>query len=540
MTRFPDPRLAPPVWRCAPLGISVRRRVRALLLVNIAATAWYFGWLLAPARVGSALLYALLLVAELFNLAQAVGFWWTCAHARSRRRAPAPATAVEVDALIPVYDEPAEIIEATVVAATRLRGASVNVWLLDDGDSPEIEALAARTGAGYLTRQEHEGAKAGNINHALAQTSAPYVAVFDSDHVADPAFLEETLGHFADPSVAFVQTPQYYANHRRGGIPAAAWSQQALFFGPIARGKDALGAMFCCGTNVVFRRDALQSVGGFPTASLTEDFELSVRLHERGWRSAYVDRVLARGLGPEDMASYVSQQLRWARGCLSAIPTVLRARLPLRIRLQYLLSTMYFLSGFTLAIYMTLPVVRILSGAQPLAVASASQFLLHFAPYYALALATVALAGAGSYTFAAFALAAASFWVHVVAGVRTLLRRPGRFVVTAKEGAESWQPRAVWPALAVCTVMVAASIYGLGSRPGPGTLNSIAFAALHATVLMTGASGALRLRPHGRRAARGYLGETRSSQRLPPTPKSTEAAQSGMRASKRSAWKRVT
>src|SRR6185437_10538769 len=120
------------------------------------------------------------------------------------------------------------------------------------------------------------------------------------------------------------------------------WAQQALFFGPIARGKDALGAMFCAGTNVVFRRSALMAAGGFPEKSLTEDFQLSITLHELGWRSAYVPEVLALGLGPEDMASYVSQQLRWSRGCLAALPSVLASRLPLRQRLQYLLSSMYF------------------------------------------------------------------------------------------------------------------------------------------------------------------------------------------------------
>jgi cellulose synthase (UDP-forming) len=535
VTRSPDLRLDEPSWSAAPRGISVRRRIGAVLLLNVAATVWYFGWLLDPGRIGNPALYGLLVAAELFNLVQAFGFWWTCIHARSRRREPQLDTRPEVDVFIPVYDEPVEIVEATVVAATRIRGGEVRVWLLDDGDSPEMEALAARVGARYLTREEHEGAKAGNINHALRHTDAPYVVVFDCDHVADPAFLEQTLGHFADSSVAFVQTPQYYANHGSGGIPAAAWAQQALFFGPIARGKDALGAMFCCGTNVVFRRDALLSVGGFPTSSITEDFQLSIRLHERGWRSVYVDRVLAQGLGPEDMASYVSQQLRWARGCLSSIPDVLRARLPLRIRAQYLLSTMYFLSGWTLAIYMLLPVVRIVVGAQPLAVASSSQFLVHFAPYYTVALATVALAGAGSYTFAAFALGAASFWVHVVAGVRALLRRPGRFVVTAKEGRGAWQPRAVLPALAVCAGMVIASLYGLAGRPGPGTFNSIAFAALHATVLMTGASGALRLWPQRQAAERGSLDETRSSQMLPPTPNPTGIVESGISSSSSSA-----
>ncbi len=63
--------------------------------------------------------------------------------------------------------------------------------------------------------------------------------------------------------------------------------------------------MFCCGTNVVFRRAALDDAGGFPQDSLTEDFELSIRLHERGWRSPLRSRGARAGLGPEDMASYV-------------------------------------------------------------------------------------------------------------------------------------------------------------------------------------------------------------------------------------------
>ena len=169
-------------------------------------------------------------------------------------------------------------------------------------------------------------------------------------------------------------------------MAAAAWSQQALFFGAIARGKDGHDAMFCCGTNMVFRRDALDEVGGFPERSVTEDFELSVRLHERGWRSAYVPEVLARGLGPEDMASYVCQQQRWARGCLSRIGGVLRADLPLRQRVQYLLSCSYFLTGWTVLVYMAFPVVRILTGAQPLAARRPTSSSCISRPYFGLAL----------------------------------------------------------------------------------------------------------------------------------------------------------
>jgi cellulose synthase (UDP-forming) len=489
-----DPRLREPTWSAASPGRAHRVRVRVLTALAVPLALFYFVWLLAPERVGHPVLYAALVIAELFNLAQAVGFWWTCVRERSRppcapRELGEPP---EVDVFVPVYDEPPDIVEPTIRAAGEMRGARVNVWLLDDGDSDEMRTLAARRGAGYLRRARHEGAKAGNINHALGRTHAPYVVVLDCDHVPAPDFLQATLGHLAADDVAFVQTPQYYANAAAGPLARAAWSQQALFFGAIARGKDGHDAMFCCGTNVVFRRAALDDAGGFPEGSLTEDFELSVRLHERGWRSAYVPHVLARGLGPEDMASYVGQQHRWARGCLSAIPGVLRAGLPLRLRLQYLLSCAYFLTGWTILVYMSFPVIRILTGAQPLAASGADQFLLHFAPYFGLGLYMVALMGSGAYTFRAFALQAASFWIQVHASLAALARRPGSFKVTPKRGAAGRQPRAVLPGMAAIAVLVAVGVYGLWRSRDPGTLNNAAFALVHVSVLSAGIGPALR------------------------------------------------
>jgi cellulose synthase (UDP-forming) len=93
---------------------------------------------------------------------------------------------------------------------------------------------------------------------------------------------------------------------------------------------------------------------------------------------------------------------------------------------------------------MTFPVVRILTGAQPLAAPAADQFLLHFAPYFGMALSMVAMMGAGAYTFRAFALQSASFWIHVHASVKALRRRPGSFKVTPKRGA--WRRRCAPPA----------------------------------------------------------------------------------------------
>jgi cellulose synthase (UDP-forming) len=493
MTTRTDPRLRPPTWDAARAPHPVL--VRALVCALVPLAVFYFAWLLAPERVGQPVLFGLLVIAELFNAVQALGFWWTCAGERRRRRVWWDAPPPPVDILVPVYGEPVGVVEPTIAAAVDLKGAEVRVHVLDDGRDPAMREMAERHGADYVQRPDRGGAKAGNLNHALDHTDAPFVAVLDCDHVPDERFLEATLGYLGDPRAAFAQTPQYYANHDQGEVPAASWSQQALFFGPIARGKDGHDAMFCCGTNVVFRREALEDVGGFPQASVTEDFELSIRLHEAGWTSHYVPKVLASGLGPEDMASYVSQQQRWARGCLAALPAVIRSGLPLRLKIQYALSASYFLTGWTVLIYMSFPVIRLLFGAQPLAAVSADQFLGHFVPYFGFALVAVMAFGRGAYSFRALALQAASFWIHIQATVLVLLRRRGSFVVTPKQGAQERQLGAVRPALVAIAVLAGIVVLGLSRNRDPATLNNVAFALLHICVLTAGVLPALRRSP---------------------------------------------
>lgn len=476
--------------------------VRAQLVAVAAAvlSTWYLVWLLHPSRVGHPVLYWLLVAAEAFNLVQAVGFWWTLS---GRRRATAsgldlPRAHGTVDVLLPIYDEPLDVVAPTIRAALEIEDAT-RVIVCDDGCREELRDLALDLGADYLPRESSHGAKAGNLNNALDRTSSEFVLVLDSDHVAHPSILRRTVPHLNDPTVAFVQTPQYYANADDNEMAGTAWEQQALFFGPIARGKEGHGAMFCCGTNVVFRRAALESVGGFPTDSVTEDFALSVTLHEAGWRTVYVPEILASGLGPEDAAGYVTQQDRWARGCLSGIWAALRARLPLRIRLQYLLAAGFFLTGWTYLVYLMLPVVRLLTGDQPIAADAADQFLLHFAPYFGLSLLTVAVAGAGSYTFRAYATTMATWWIHVRATLAVLLRRKGGFRVTPKGGASRPQPTAMWPTLVTAAALLGVGVVGFSRELTASTLNNLAFVALHLTILLRGAWPSLAGAAHPRR-----------------------------------------
>ena len=220
-----DIRLNEPVEWHKPATKNSRRALAAVIVLNMAAAVWYLTWLMQPERVGNAYLYGLLVAAEAFNIIQAFGFWWTVSgrnkHKGEKVELAALPVTTKVDVFIPTYSESVDIVEPTVMRAVDLTGAEVSVWILDDGSRPEMEELADRYGAGYITRDEHNGAKAGNINHALTKTSGEYVLVLDCDHVPLTHFLEATLPEFNDDKVAFVQTPQYYANFEES--PDCCW-----------------------------------------------------------------------------------------------------------------------------------------------------------------------------------------------------------------------------------------------------------------------------------------------------------------------------
>ncbi len=163
----------------------------------------------------------------------------------------------------------------TAEAALRLTHPST-VYVCDDGNSPEMRAMTEEIGCRYVRRtQEWRGkdrhAKAGNLINALNQTEGEFLLILDADQVPLPNLLDETLGYFRDPAVAFVQTPQWFKNVPPGD---PFGSQAPLFYGPIQEAKDGWNAAFFCGSNAVVRRDALLHAG---LVNYARDLRLQMR-----------------------------------------------------------------------------------------------------------------------------------------------------------------------------------------------------------------------------------------------------------------------
>jgi cellulose synthase (UDP-forming) len=240
---------------------------------------------------------------------------------------------------------------------------------------------------GYLTRPDNAHGKAGNINHALTQTDADFVAIFDADFVPQRNFLMRTIGFFADPAVGIVQVPHAFYNHDpmqanlalRKSLP----DEQRFFFDAIMPSRDAWNAAFCCGSNSVTRRAALRTVGdALPTQSITEDILLTLTLLRKGYVTRYLCERLAFGLAPESVDALFVQRQRWARGAIQILHLAngpLGPGLALMQRLQFL-PTHWISLGLRSFIAVVVPVVFLWTGLSPVYDVTAADVLFYFVP----------------------------------------------------------------------------------------------------------------------------------------------------------------
>ena len=423
------------------------------LTVGAAAlgTLAYAAFLLDPDHRGDWLPYGMVLVAEFVLVAQAFLAMWTILsgghnprdfayyHAKDHLFGPSPDPAaapqdrqlyvdgkpVDIDVLITTCGEDPEVIRRTVRAAVAIHGRH-RTWVLDDGRSDEVQDLAAQEGARYVRRLSSGGAKAGNVNHALTLAKGDFFVILDADFVPRPHLLEQAVPFFHDPRLAFVQSPQSYDNLRTP-IARGAGYMQAVFYRFIQPGRNRYNAAFCVGTNVIFRREAIDDIDGMSTDSKSEDVWTSLRLHEAGWRSLFIPDVLAVGEAPETIEAYSKQQLRWATGgfeiLLTRNPLARRVRLTVEQRVQYLVTATFYLTGIAPLILLLLPPLEIFLDLRPVTITTtALTWFLYYSGFYVMQI-LFAWYTMGSFRWETLTLAAVSFPIYVKAFVNALRRK---------------------------------------------------------------------------------------------------------------------
>lgn len=395
--------------------------------------------------------------------------------------APPPAPGLSVDVWITTYNEDLALLRRTVQHAVKMDYPHTT-YVLDDGAREEVRALCDQLGARYLSRSDRSNGKAGNLNHALAQTTGDLIATFDADFVPQRDFLTRLLGHLADPSVALVQTPQRYYNvdsFQHDRRPRATWDEQEVFFDLTMPGLAAWGSAYWVGTNALLRRQALVDIGGFPTDSLIEDMLTGMLLHAKGYTSVYVQENLAHGLAPAFASQFLTQRLRWAQGAFQILrrhnPLIKAGLRPMQ-RVLYFTSLFHFAEGLPRVIFYAAPALFVGFGVAPLRLSAG--VALGIGAYLLFSVAAAKALSRGRLRLLRSELfAMIRYFPYLRAALALLDGRPRRFVVTGKGGSRDQNApglgHLVGPAL-VLILNLGAAVVGLLLLPHVGGVDDAA------------------------------------------------------------------
>lgn len=269
---------------------------------------------------------------------------------RERRpeRPPDPEEWPVVTVQLPLYNE-MYVAERLIDAVCRLDYPRelLEVQVLDDS-TDETAAIAAAAVERYrelgvdihhLHRADRTGFKAGALADGLARARGGLVAIFDADFVPRPDFLKQAVPWFADPSLGLVQGCWEHINRTYSLLTRIEAILLDGHFTIEHAARNRSGCFFNFnGTAGVWRRQAIESAGGWEHDTLTEDLDLSYRAQLAGWRFLYLPGLGVPSELPVDINGFKSQQHRWAQGAVQTgrklLGRVLRAPLPLRVKLE--------------------------------------------------------------------------------------------------------------------------------------------------------------------------------------------------------------
>jgi cellulose synthase (UDP-forming) len=256
----------------------------------------------------------------------------------------------EIDVYLPICREPIELLGNTwagVSESIRAYPGPAQAFVLDDGDSDEAAALCRSIGFSYIRRPVHEHKKAGNLNYAFHRTRGEHVVIFDADFRPRADFLAETLPYLDDPTVGLVQTPQFFrVNTRQRWVERAAGATLEIFYRTVQVSRDRFGSALCVGSNCVYRRAALEPVGGFTVIPYAEDSHTGLDARRYGYQLKYLPVPLATGICPSSLDAFMRQQYRWCCGATSLVWTrhMWSVPMPLSSRLPYIAGWMWNLT----------------------------------------------------------------------------------------------------------------------------------------------------------------------------------------------------
>jgi cellulose synthase/poly-beta-1,6-N-acetylglucosamine synthase-like glycosyltransferase len=249
---------------------------------------------------------------------------------------------------LPVFNEQ-YVVERLIESACRIRYPKelLEIQVLDDSTDSTVEIARAcveqHKALGFqidhIHRTNREGFKAGALENGLKLAKGEFIAIFDADFIPAENFLEDVVHYFTDDQVGMVQARWGHINREYSLLTQVESVMLDGHFIIEHGGRHLSGRFFNFnGTAGIWRREAIETAGGWEHDTLTEDTDLSYRAQMVGWNFLYLPHIVCPAELPVEMNSFKTQQSRWAKGLVQTgmklLPRILRSDLPLKIKTE--------------------------------------------------------------------------------------------------------------------------------------------------------------------------------------------------------------
>ena len=201
----------------------------------------------------------------------------------------------------------------------------MKIMILDDSDDDTVELLAKEVNyykkqgfqIEHIRRGTRKGYKAGALKYAMQITDTEYVAIFDADFIPPKWFLKRAIPYFSKPNIGLIQCRWGHVNENYSSITQVqALSLDFHFLIEQKAKSNSHLFMNFNGTAGIWKRDCIDDAGGWHTATLVEDLDLSYRAQMKGWKCVFLPDIVVDAELPVQMNGAKRQQFRWAKGSI--------------------------------------------------------------------------------------------------------------------------------------------------------------------------------------------------------------------------------
>jgi cellulose synthase/poly-beta-1,6-N-acetylglucosamine synthase-like glycosyltransferase len=215
----------------------------------------------------------------------------------------------------------------------------------------------------HIRRSARRGYKAGALLNAMKIAKGDFVTIFDADFIPPTWFLKKALTYFCKPNIGLVQCRWGHVNENYSPLTKA----QALsldFHFLIEQKAKSNSHLFMSfnGTAGIWRKECIEDSGGWHTATLVEDLDLSYRAQMKGWKCVFVPDIVVDAELPVQMNAAKRQQFRWAKGSIQCaiklLGDVTIKKIPIDTKIQaFVQLTRHIVHPLVLAQFLILPIL---------------------------------------------------------------------------------------------------------------------------------------------------------------------------------------